>query len=528
MKYFIFRNHTVEALFGDKDVVYSGYDDISFIPDEAHAYIWFYLVPPGESESVASEVATYRDKLVLTINRAHSDKQFIIFTLEPLLNTTVIGNNHQLPDAINEFNRHAFHLADEYKNVKVINLNEFTRNYPAQLLVNWKFYFISQTLLNPKLASDFKNWWDKKENELALKRKKCLVLDLDNTLWGGILGEEGMEGIKIGGDYPGKAFAYWQKALLSLKKSGVMLAVCSKNNEADVLEAWESHPSMILRKEHFVAWRINWQDKATNIKELSEELNIGLDSMVFVDDNPTERELIKQMLPMVTVPDFPSRPYELMAFFDQLANNCFRVYSITEEDLKKTEQYQANARRAAEKNKFSDFNDYLKSLEIKIDILPLDRFNLSRLAQMTQKTNQFNLTTRRYTENDITRMADEGCLIYAVSVSDKFGDNGITGEIILRPKDDSIISIDTFLLSCRILGKGIEFAFIDTILNMLAKEDYKTIEATFIKTAKNNQVADFYDRAGFILTGSSGNEKTYKLELTEPREIKDFYTITSK
>ncbi|MEI3465692.1 MAG: HAD-IIIC family phosphatase [Bacteroides fragilis] len=223
-------------------------------------------------------------------------------------------DDYQLQAAVAEYNNALYVAEAGHKNVKVIDITEFTRKFNTSELFDWKFYFISQMGMNPKLSKDFKAWWDKKQNSISLKRKKCLVLDLDNTLWGGVLGEEGIDGIKIGGDYPGKAFLYWQEALLDLSKSGVILTVCSKNNEQDVLDAWDKNPFNVLKKEHFVAYRINWTDKATNIKELASELNIGLDSFVFVDDNPTERELIKQMLPMVEVPEFPTQPYGLMSF----------------------------------------------------------------------------------------------------------------------------------------------------------------------------------------------------------------------
>lgn len=528
MKYFIFRNQTIEPFFDEKGVVFSAYDDISVIAEKAEIFIWFYQVPPGESTVVAKEVDTYIEKFKMVLSRVEQNKQIVVFTLYPLANTNIVSGNISLLLAIENFNRRVAEISKEHKNVRIVDFSEFTVHYSQEELVNWKFYFISQTLLSPKLAKDFKHWWQRKECELALKRKKCLVLDLDNTLWGGVLGEEGVEGIKIGGDYPGKAFTYWQQALMNLKNTGVMLAVCSKNNEQDVFEVWGKNPYLILRKDDFVAWRINWQDKARNIQELAAELNIGLDSMVFLDDNPTERELIKQLLPMVEVPEFPAKPYQLMDFFHRLVEDYFRVYSVTNEDLKKTEQYKANAQRAAELTKFSDFDDYLRSLDIKIDVLPLDLFNLPRVAQMTQKTNQFNLTTHRYTENDIQQMANDGALIYTISVSDRFGDNGITGEIILRPNGKDRMIIDTFLLSCRILGKEIEFAFLDTILNLIANKGVKMVEACYIRTAKNCQVADFFERAGFVLSDATDNEKKYFLELTQQRTVKDCYSITIK
>ena len=348
-----------------------------------------------------------------------------------------------------------FEAEAKYSNVKVLDIAEFTRNYSSADLFDWKFYFMSQMGMNPKLHKEFKLWFEQKLNSIALKRKKCLVLDLDNTLWGGILGEDGIAGIKIGGDYPGKAFLYFQEALLQLSKSGVMLAVCSKNNEQDVLDAWERNPYIVLRKDSFVAYRINWNDKATNIKEISEELNIGLDSFVFVDDNPTERELVKQMLPMVSVPDFPSQPYEFPIFFKQLVEQYFKVYSITDEDKKKTEQYKANAARNKAQQSFADFDKFLESLNIQLTIEKANEFNISRIAQMTQKTNQFNLTTKRYTDSDIHSFVEKGWDIWCISVADKFGDNGTTGLIMINGDE-----IDTFLMSCRVLGKGIEFEFL--------------------------------------------------------------------
>lgn len=529
MKYFVFRNQTVEPFFSGGDVAFSGYDDISLVPDEASRYIWFYQVPVGsDSTSLAQEAGTYANKLRMVLQRIPQDKPLIVFTLETIFHIPLTGNNFALRKAVDGFNADILEMAEYDTRLRVVDFQEFVGHYPVEQLINWKFYFISQAVLNPKLAKDFKAWWTRKQDELMLKRKKCLVLDLDNTLWGGILGEDGPAGIQIGGDYPGKAFAYWQHALLELKKTGVMLAVCSKNNEADVMEVWERNPFMVLRKDDFVAWRINWQDKATNIQELASELNIGLDSMVFVDDNPSERALIEQLLPMVSVPEFPQQPYQLMDFFHSLVNHYFRVYRVTNEDLKKTEQYKANARRVAEQAKFTNLDDYLCSLEIKIDILPLDRFNVSRAAQMTQKTNQFNLTTQRYTENDLLQMIADGSQVFCINVSDRFGDNGITGEIILCPTGMDTMSIDTFLLSCRILGKGIEYAFLDTILNLIADKGCKTVEATFLETPKNEQVADFYEQAGFSVVEDSGETKKYFLELNKRRIIKDYYTINIK
>lgn len=527
MTTFVFRNQTVEAFLGYDGVTYSGYDDISVIPAEVDRYIWFYQVPVNpDSAQLAQEIDSYRDKLDLVLATADSGKPFVIFSLENLFPLRLTGDETAVSQAIAAFNNHAAELAATRAHVKWVDFSEFLGRYDAETLVNWKYYLMSQTLLNPKLARDFQTWWQRIEGELALQRKKCLILDLDNTLWGGVLGEDGVDGIKLGGDYPGKAFAYWQRSLLQLANNGVILAVCSKNNEADVDEAWQHNPFMVLKREHFSSLRINWQDKATNIREIAAELNIGLDSMVFVDDNPTERELIKQVLPQVEVSDFPAKPYELMPFFKQLVEKYFRIYAVTSEDRTKTEQYRANALRQAEQSHFSDLETYLYSLDMELDIIPADEHNLPRIAQMTQKTNQFNLTTRRYTEADVQQRIDQGWRVFCMSVRDRFGDSGITAAVFLEPSDDVTVNIDSLLLSCRILGKGIEEAFIKTVFNLLRLDGYRQITAEYLPTAKNGQTADFYDRMGLtcVKTDDSG-AKHYSLDLNEMFEIKNCYNI---
>ena len=356
MRYFIFRNQTVEPFLGEDGIGYSGYDDISQITENAERYIWFYQVPFNiNSQQLAEEVSSYIDKLQLVFSRIQ-ERELWVFSLVNLYECRLTGDDTRVEEAVCSFNAKVLEMTKKHQNVKRIDFAEFIKKYKVEERVNWKFYFISQMQLSTKLSKDFSIWFTHIEGELAGKRKKCIVRDRDKTLWGGILGEDGVTGIQIGGDYPGNAFLYWQQALLELSKTGVILTICSKNNENDVFEAWEKNPFIILGKDHFSAWRINWQDKATNIQELANELNIGLDSMVFIDDNPTERALVKQALPSVTIPDFPSQPYQLMSFFKQLVDDNFSIYSITEEDRNKTLQYKANARRAEERKRFVDMD----------------------------------------------------------------------------------------------------------------------------------------------------------------------------
>lgn len=528
MTTFVFRNQTIEAFLGYTDMVYSGYADISHVPHDVDRYVWFYQVPVNsDTAQLAQEVDSYRDQLDIVLGQADHSKPFIIFSLVNLFPLRLTGDDTVVDDAIKGFNDYAVQLAHERANVKWVDFGEFTANYDADTLVNWKYYLMSQTLLNPKLAHDFTVWWQRIVNQLALRRKKCLVLDLDNTLWGGILGEDGIDGIQLGGDYPGKAYSLWQHALLQLSRKGAILALCSKNNDTDVDELWQHNDNMILKREHFSAMRINWQDKATNLRELADELNIGLDSMVFIDDSPAERELVKQLLPMVVVPDFPSKPYQLMPFFKDLVDRYFRVYTVTSEDVAKTEQYRANAQRRAEQSRFADLESYLYSLDMQLDIIPADEHNLPRIAQMTQKTNQFNLTTKRYGEAELHQLLDKGWKVYCVRVSDRFGDSGITGAIIMQPVDDVTLNIDSLLLSCRILGKGIEDAFVKTMFNLMRLDGYRRLTADYLPTARNGQTADFYDRVGMPLDGdvAADGSKHYAMALDGVFEISNCYNI---
>jgi FkbH-like protein len=531
---YVFRNNTIERFF-PKGYEFSGYDDISNIPTDVEGYVWFYQLPVKYEQNVLiSEVEGYVRRLSFVLSQVASAKMVVALTMGWFYAVPLTDDDYLLRMAIDRYNQSLFELTAQYRNLKVIDFSEFTRCYSAVELIDWKFWFLYQMGMNPKLSKDFKVWFARKMEGIALKRKKCLVLDLDNTLWGGVLGEDGIEGIELGGDYPGKAFLYFQKALLQLSKAGVILTVCSKNNEADVLEAWEKNPFMVLKKEHFAAYRINWTDKATNIKELAVELNIGLDSFVFVDDNPTERELIKQVLPMVEAPEFPAQPYELPMFFKEIVEKYFRVYSVTTEDKKKTEQYKANAQRAQAQKNFVDFDAFLESLDIQMTIEAANDFNVPRIAQMTQKTNQFNLTTKRYTDADVRSFMQTGWKIWCISVADKFGDNGITGCIMVKPTPvpslkGRVYEIDTFLLSCRILGKGIEMAFIKKILSILRREGVKEVKANYIPTAKNAHVEDFYDKCGFTLFLKKEGEKLYKIDLAEADlEIKKYYHIQFK
>lgn len=517
---YVFRNNTIERLL-DGDYQFSGYDDYGTVP-EVEGYLWWYQVPVKMNrEQLVAEVESYAQRLLWVAGQI-GDKPLLVLTLECIWETNANLSDRRLAQAIEAFNNTAWSLATERKNIKVVDFGKFLQQYPESERIDWKFYFISQMIINPRLKGAFGTWLAEQQRALALQRKKCLVLDLDNTLWGGVLGEDGIDGVQLDGDYPGKAFHLWNEGLRELESEGVLLAICSKNNEADV-EALFAAREMPLKLEDFVSKRINWQDKATNIRAIAEELNIGLDSMVFVDDNPTERELIRQQLPMVAVPEFPTQPYGLAELYAQLVREYFCVYALTDEDRKKTEQYRQNASRKQLEAQLTDMMDFLRSLEMKLKIerVGAESVSIPRVAQMTQKTNQFNLTTRRYTEDDIRSMIARGAEVWTLAVSDRFGDNGVTGLMILKPDNGWII--DTLLMSCRVLGKGIEEAFFKTVIGRYEG----ALAAQYIPTAKNGHVAEFYERMGMKLerkNDDGGKEYSAQIE-TLDTTIKDYYEI---
>lgn len=515
MKFFVFRNTTTEQLFTPAaqtlggEVSYSGYEDISFVDLDADCFVWWYLAPyKAEEEQAAAEIEHYGSLLALVLQQIPATKSVIALTIEPLFEAGCLTNRSAIEQAAERYNNVLWDLAQVHPQLKVFDFSTFTRQFALGQLVDWKYYFISQIPLNPRLSKEFAAWLAGQYHAAVGQRKKCLVLDLDNTLWGGVLGEEGVHGIKVGADYPGNAYQYFQRYILQMQRQGVILALCSKNNLADVEQVWHHNTNNLIGKEHISAYRINWQDKATNIKELAAELNIGLDSMVFVDDNPTERELVRGMLPMVAVPDFVAQPYELPKLAQQLAYDYFRTYGLTNEDLAKTEQYQANAERAKAQSTFGNFDDYIRSLEIELSIEPVSAATLERAAQMTQKTNQFNLTTKRYTEAALRQLLDQGAQMWTLGVTDKFGASGITGLLIATVEADRA-TIDTLLLSCRVLGKGIEKVFLTECLAQLALGGVTTLLAEYIPTAKNGQVSDFYEQLNF----SKVAEHRYALDL---------------
>lgn len=348
---------------------------------------------------------------------------------------------------------------------------------------------------------------------LTLPRKKCLITDLDNTLWGGIIGQDGLDNIELGGSGIGEAYVQFQKFLLNYHRKGVFLAICSKNNNSDAIEVIEKHPDMILQKEYFSVLKINWLDKVTNIKSIAEELNIGIDSLVFIDDNPAECELVKQQLPEVEVINLTGGPDN---YINQLKSvDSLNTVFVTEEDLNRNKMHIADEKRKELEQSYTNLDDYLISLEMQAFVNVNSAAHLRRAAQLTQKTNQFNLTTRRYSFEDISKFILSGKnKVYTMRLIDKFGDNGIVLVAIIELKKEEWI-IDTFLMSCRVIGRQAETALLNCILDDALKSNVKSIRGQFIQTKKNEPAKDFYSKHGFKYIFSNEWVKEFPLDLNK-------------
>jgi len=355
--------------------------------------------------------------------------------------------------------------------------------------------------------------------------RKCVVLDLDGTLWGGIVGELGTEGVALGPTAPGIEYLDFQRALLGLTRRGILLAVCSKNNPDDALPVIRTHPHMVLREEHFAAMRINWKNKAENIREIAEELNIGVDSLVFIDDNPNERELIRQMLPDVLTVDLPRDPSLYRRMLEDMTD--FDVLALTKEDEMRVAQYQANAKRQAAKSTAASLDEYLHSLEIQVAVDLIRRDALNRVVQLFNKTNQFNLTTKRYQAADVTRfMESNEYRVYDLHVVDRFSDHGLVGTAVVRKRREEW-HIDSLLMSCRVMGLGVETAFLERICSDAKRAGAVSLTGEYIQTKKNQMVKELYAQHGFSLSKEEDGRQEWKLNIAVAPIAKPSWIISA-
>lgn len=350
--------------------------------------------------------------------------------------------------------------------------------------------------------------------------KKCLILDLDNTVWGGVIGDDGLEGIQLGhGLGIGKAFTEFQMWVKKLKQRGIIICVASKNNEETAKEPFEKHPDMVLKMDDIAVFQANWETKVDNIRTIQQILNIGFDSMVFLDDNPFERNIVRENIPAITVPELPEDPAEYLEYLYSL--NLFETASYSNLDKDRTKQYQVEAQRVSLSKTFTNEADFLKSLNMVSEVSGFTKFNIPRVAQLSQRSNQFNLRTVRYTDADIEALANEQSVIdLSFTLEDKFGDNGLIAVVIMKPIDKETLFVDTWFMSCRVLKRGMENFTLNTMVEKAKAAGYKRIIGEYLPTPKNKMVEEHYTGLGFkTIEGASTAQFELNVETYQPKDV---------
>lgn len=495
-----------ESNFGqiEQEILDSNSDLYKFSPefviiykDSYHAKNQFYRLTEEGRRKFAEE---YIQNLDLLLDHLYKIRCKVIWCNLSELNDNVFGNyaskiETSLIYQIRKINFKLMELSASHKQIYINDISLIqNRLGEKQLFDPVKYYQASLTLNLDCLPAFTRNIIDIIK-AIQGKINKCIILDLDNTLWGGIIGDDGIENIQIGTLGIGRAFSEFQLWLKQLKERGIILAVCSKNSEDNARLPFTHHPEMILKLEDFAIFVANWESKVDNIRHIQEVLNIGFDSMIFLDDSPYERNLVRGEIPDVIVPELPEDPVEYLGFLQEM--NLFETASYSAEDSRRTLQYQAESRRRTFSGKFTDSDDYLKGLEMCSNPVRLNNFTIPRVSQLTQRSNQFNLRTIRYTEEELTViMQSKDKFGYSFSLTDRFGDNGIVSAIILEKTDQGFF-IDTWIMSCRVLKRGLEFFVLDYLVQFCLNQGMDRLIGEYIPTSRNNLVKDHYKKLGF-------------------------------
>ena len=472
----------------------------------------------AKQDVVAARAAELRQLLTTALHRL-PETTFLLNTiaLPPLTSLTGLEFNsgYSLYDISSEYNRSLRMLACETSSVIVVDAAAVMawvgyrqwRDARLWYLARSRWSRAAMRALAGRYAAALAAWCG--------QTRKCIVLDLDHTLWGGIVGEDGMAGLQLGEEGMGLAFVEFQQELLNLSRKGILLAICSKNNPDDALAVIRSHSSMRLREEHFASIRINWEDKAANLCSIAEELDLGLDSLVFIDDTPAERALVSNALPQVLVPAWPADPAEYKLALLELAVQAFPKLRLTEEDRSRAAMYRAQAERRTLEAQTRSLEDFYRSLRMVARIGRAGVSTVPRIAQLTQKTNQFNMTTRRYTEAEIAALAvSSDALVLWLELADRFGLNGLVGVLILRKETTAMWRIDTLLLSCRVIGRTVEQAFLAHACALLRGLGVAHLVGEYRPTARNAVAASRYASLGFSsVPQPAGDATRWELDL---------------
>lgn len=440
-------------------------------------------------------------------------QQTLLPIFEPLLGNNEWRLTNSPLTVVNRINALIRERADAY-GVEIVALDERVAIDGLEAWYSPTLWFRAKQELDPRIAPLY---GELVARLLAAERgrsAKCIVLDLDNTLWGGVIGDDGLEGITLGqGTSLGEAYASFQRYVLRLSQRGVILAVCSKNDEVNALLPFEGHTEMVLRRSDIACFSANWEDKASNLRSIAKTLNIGIDSLVFIDDNPFEREQVRSELPSVAVPELPEDPsYYARTIADA---GYFEALSITNEDRVRGMQYQANAEREKVREQASDMGAYLSSLGMKLIAGPFDSSNAKRVTQLVNKTNQFNVTTKRYSDDEIEHfMNSRDYIDLQMKLLDRFGDNGIIS-VVIGKVEDSALFLDTWLMSCRVLGRQVEEAALNLVVEKARERQLLKLVGVYKPTEKNGMVRDLYSRLGFqLISSDDAGVTTWELSLS--------------
>lgn len=561
LKIAVLRNYTAEmlepvlvgeaALMGYAvEVYFGGYDNIfqevlnqegalyQFDPDIILLSLWL----PSLSSRLTDEFSFFSDaEIEEEKRRILAEIKANIETIKKYSDAVVLINNFTIPSTaamgifdtqsrnsqtgtIIGLNLDICDFVSSKQNVYITDLFSLVYKNGYYDSFDPKMWAISKNPFSKTLMVDLAKEWFKFIKALKGKTKKCIILDCDNTLWGGIVGEAGTFGIKLNDDYPGRCYKDFQRELLNLYNRGVLIALCSKNNQEDVTDVLKNNSEMLIKEEHIAAMQINWDNKAENIVRISKQLNIGTDSLVFIDDSPFECNLIMESLPEVDVIRLNEEPSQ----YAQILRDCglFNSLSVTEDDRIKTQMYRADIARSELKNTFDSIDDYLRSLHMTAHIGVNDYSLASRVAQLTQKTNQFNLTTKRYTEEDILKfISDENYDVITIRLEDKLAPLGIVGAAIILYHDE-MAEIDTFLLSCRAIGRTVENTMMQIMADRATRRKCLLIRGKYIPTSKNILVKELYDSFGLKKVNESDGVCLWENEI-EKIEInkQDIITI---
>lgn len=434
-------------------------------------------------------------------NPALAGKKIIYFNY-PEIEDTVFGSYANKVDSsftfqVRKLNYELMHLSQQYQNLFICDIAGIQNKLGRDVMFAANVYTSTEMILSmdalPYVASRVMDIVCSVKGQF----KKCLILDLDNTVWGGVIGDDGLEGIQLGhGLGIGKAFTEFQMWVKKLKQRGIIICVASKNNEETAKEPFEKHPDMVLKLDDIAVFQANWETKVDNIRTIQSILNIGFDSMVFLDDNPFERNMVRENIKGITVPELPEDPAEYLEYLYSL--NLFETASYSNLDKDRTKQYQVEAKRVSLSKTFTNEADFLKSLNMVSVVSGFTKFNTPRVAQLSQRSNQFNLRTVRYTDADIEALANDPDVIdLCFTLEDKFGDNGLIAVVIMKPQDKETLFVDTWFMSCRVLKRGMENFTLNTMVEKAKAAGYKRIIGEYLPTPKNKMVEDHYTNLGF-------------------------------